>query len=72
MAAFDGWKTLSPTEKLVRLVQDVTNLKNRLRTYTVIQGMRLETRVVAGERHLFAVVQDSTVSNDGASYQITP
>jgi len=72
MATFDGWKTLSPNEQLLRLVRDVARLKNRLRTYTVIQGVRLEGRKVGGERRLYAVIDDPTATNDGSEYQIAP
>lgn len=57
---------------MVRLVRDVARLRDQLRQYTRLQGMRLETRIVAGDRHLFAVVDDPSAGNDGTSYQLTP
>ena len=72
MAIRDGWKILKPEEQLVRLVRDVARLRDQLRGYTRVQGIRLESRIVAGDRHLFAVVDDPTAGNDGTSYQFTP
>lgn len=72
MGIVDGWKTLRPEEQLLQLIREVSRLKDRLRTYTHIQGIRLESRMVGTERHLFAVVDDATATNDGASYQIAP
>ena len=68
----DAWKALKPEEQLIQLVRDVERLKDQLRTYTKLQGMRLETRMVLGNRHLYAVVDDSTAANDGTSYALTP
>lgn len=72
MGTFSGWKILNPQEQFIELVRDVKKLKNRLRTYTVIQGVRLEGRIVGGERRLYAVIDDSTATNDGAEYQLAP
>jgi len=68
----DAWKVLRPEEQLLNLVRDVNRLKQVLGRYTRIQGVRLESRVVAGERRLYAVVTDPTASNFGSSYQIAP
>ena len=68
----DGWKTLNPNEQLLQLVRAVAQLVDERRLYTRIQGVRLEGRIVAGERRLYAVVVDPTASNDGAEYQIAP
>ena len=68
----DAWKTLKPEEQLLQLIRTVRRLNDERRLYTRIQGIRLESRMVLGERHLFAVVDDATASNDGVSYQLTP
>jgi len=68
----DAWKTLKPEEQLLQLIRTVRRLVDERRLYTRIQGIRLESRMVLGERHLFAVVDDQTASNDGVSYQLTP
>jgi hypothetical protein len=72
MATNDGWKILSPAEQLLQLVRTVAQLKNDQRQYTKIQGVRLEGRIVAGERRLYAVIDDATASNNGVSYQLAP
>lgn len=72
MATTDGWKATSPAEQLLQLVKDVAVLKNGMRQYTKIQGVRLEGRIVAGERRLYAVIDDATASNNGTSYQLAP
>ena len=72
MATNDRWKVLKPEEQLLQLIRDVARLKNEQRQYTLIQGIRLEGRMVLGERRLYAVVDDATASNDGVSYQIAP
>lgn len=63
---------LSPEEQMIALVRDVRKLKDQLRFYTRLQGIRLESRLDAGERQLWAVVQDDTATNDGAEYQLAP
>lgn len=68
----DGWKTLKPEEQLLQLVREVDRLRDELRQYTHLQGIRLASRVVAGERRLYAVVTDPTASNAGAEYQLAP
>ncbi len=72
MAGNDGWKATNPAEQLLTLVRTVAQLKNDQRQYTKLQGIRLESRVVAGERRLYAVIDDATASNDGVSYQLAP
>jgi molybdopterin converting factor small subunit len=72
MARIDAWKILSPEEQLVQLIRDVARLKDQLRQYTIIQGVRLEGRKVGTERHLFAVVDDDTATNNGDEVQILP
>ena len=68
----DGWKTLRPEERLVALIRDEDRLKDRMRFVEQVQGMRLEGRMVGTERHLFAVVEDPTATNNGTAYQLTP
>jgi hypothetical protein len=68
----DGFKMLRPEEQMIALVREVRRLRQDLRQYTHIQGVRLETRIVAGERRLYATIVDPTASNDGATYQIAP
>lgn len=68
----DGWKILRPEEQLIDLVRRVNTLEDRARLYTRLQGIRLESRLVGGERRLYAVVNDDTASNDGVEYQIAP
>ena len=68
----DAWKTLKPEEQLIALVRRVNAMSDVLRFYTRLQGVRLESRLVSGERRLYAVVEDDTASNDGAEYQIAP
>jgi len=57
---------------MLALVRDVKHLKDVQRFYTRLQGIRLESRVDAGERQLWAVVEDDTATNDGAEYQLAP
>ena len=72
MGRRDSWKTLKPEEQVLQLIRTVNDLQDRARLYTRIQGIRLESRMVIGERHLFAVVDDATATNNGAAYQLTP
>jgi len=72
MATIDAWKILDPNEQMIALVRDVARLKNQLRQYTIIQGVRLEGRKVGTERRLYAVIDDPTATNNGASYQLAP
>lgn len=67
-----SWKILRPEEQLIEALRKVDQLSDVLGLYTRIQGVRLEARLVGGERRLYAVVDDPTASNDGASYQLAP
>ena len=68
----DAYKMLRPEEQMIELVRRVGRIEDVMRLYTRLQGIRLESRLVAGERRLYAVVDDPTASNDGASYQLAP
>lgn len=68
----NGWKTLNPEEQMLQLMRDVDTLMEERRFYTRLQGIRLESRMVAGERRLYAVVDDDTATNNGATYQLAP
>jgi len=68
----NGYKTLKPEEQMIELVRTVERLDDERRLYTRLQGIRLESRMVAGERRLIAVVADPTASNNGAEYQLAP
>ena len=72
MPVRDGWKVLRPEEQMLQLIRQVRSMKDSLRKYTRIQGVRLETRVVAGERRLYATITDPNATNSGATYQIAP
>lgn len=72
MPIIDAWKILNPNEQMIALVRDVARLKNQLRQYTTIQGVRLEGRKVGSERRLYAVIDNPTATNNGVSYQIAP
>lgn len=68
----DAWKILRPDEQLVNVIRTVNRLVDERRLYTRLQGVRLESRLVAGNRQLWAVVDDPTAANDGASVQLLP
>lgn len=72
MAQRTGWKILRPEEQLSSVIRTVNRLIDDRRYYTRLQGIRLESRVVGGERRLYAVVDDVDASNDGVSYQLAP
>lgn len=72
MAKRDAWKMLNPEQQMVDLIRRVASLEDEMRFYTRLQGIRLESRLVAGERRLYAVVDDDTATNDGASYILAP
>lgn len=63
---------LSPDAQMVDLIRAVNRLQREQRFYTRLQGIRLESRMVLGERRLYAVVTDPTASNDGSEYQLAP
>jgi len=73
----DGWKITKPEEQMMDLIRRVNKMWDERRFYTKLQGIRLESRRVlispgVYERRLYAVVEDETVSNNNASYQIAP
>lgn len=72
MADRTASKMLHPEEQLMQLIRQVRQMWQERRLYTRLQGIRLESRMVLGERQLWAVVDDPTATNDGASWQITP
>ncbi len=72
MARRDGWKTLRPEEQLLDLIRRLKDLEDERKLYTRLQGIRLESRKVAGQRQLWAVVDDATATNNGASVQLLP
>jgi hypothetical protein len=68
----DGWKTTHPDEQFLELVREVARLRDEQRYYTRLQGIRLESRFVGGERRLYAVVTDPNASNYNVPYQLAP
>lgn len=72
MSSHDAWKTLSPEEQMLQLVRDVAKLKRDMRLYTRLQGIRLESRDVGGQRRLYAVITDVNASNYPGEYQLAP
>lgn len=63
---------LKADQQLVDLIRDVARLNDQLRFYTRLQGIRLESRLVLGERRLIAVVDDPGATNNGTEYQLAP
>lgn len=70
--ARDAWKLLKPEEQLLLLIKTVRRMEDERRFYTRLQGIRLESRLVSGQRRLYAVVDDAGASNNGAAYQLAP
>lgn len=68
MAQRDAWKMLKPEEQLLSLIKSVRNLVSERRLYTRIQGIRIESRLLAGERRLYAVITDPNATNFNDTY----
>jgi len=72
VAKRDGWKINNPEEMLLETIREVRKWRVEKFQYTRLQGIRLESRLVGGERRLYMVVDDDTASNDGVEYQLAP